>query len=965
MNEASCMIDEPVRMQAVIFDLDGVITDTSELHYKAWKRLADEEDIAFDRHANEQLRGVSRRDSLLLLLGERRVTEAEMQEMMERKNRYYVDSLATITPANLLPGALDLLNDLRKADIRIALGSASHNAPTVIERLDIRHLFDAIADGSHAARSKPAPDVFLAAAEMLGVAPAFCAVVEDAEAGVQAALAAGMWAVGIGPDARVGAAHVVLPDLAGITAESLQDAIAAAAWEIVESGWNHEDARHRETILTIGNGNFCVRGALEERIDGDNPACFVHRIWDDMPVTFTELANTPRWYGIEVWVDGMAFGIERGELVSQRRVLDLHTGVLTRIVRWRPYAAGEGGPLVELHFERWCSMAQPSLAAVRLRVTLLEGATTEVRIRSGFDHHVENTGLLHWNTRAQGQTDDTAFLHVQTRSTQIDLVLASEMTSWSEAPVQKAFSDGAGQPAMERSAMLATGQCLEMEKYVRIVSSLDNDDPVTAAQTLAREARQQGFNALRAESDTIWKQIWRDADVRIEGDNEAQTAQRFNTFQLVIAAPAFTERASIGAKTLSGFGYRHHVFWDTEIFILPLFTYTLPHLARNMLLYRYHNLAGARQKARGNGYLGAQFPWESAGDGTEVTPVWVPHFADPTQLIRIWTGDIEIHITADIAYACMQYWRITGDDAWMRDYGAEIILDGANFWASAAQLEPDGKRHFRNVIGPDEYHDRIDDNAYTNRFARWHIETALALLEWLQEYAPEKERALCGQLGIDNHCLAFWREVAATIYTGVVTGNGVIEQFEGYFGLEEPDFTFLRDPNRKESMQAYLGIEGCTETQNIKQPDVLMLQYLLPERFTPEEIAANYAYYDPRTDHELGSSLGPSISAIMACRAGHPQEAYAHYMRAARADLQDVRHNANDGIHAASAGGLWQAAVLGFGGLRVTGEGWEVHPALPEHWTRLTFTVRIKGESHVISIDRDGIVPTERKTISA
>jgi kojibiose phosphorylase len=948
-------------MQAVIFDLDGVITDTSDLHYSAWKRLADEEGIAFDRHANERLRGVSRRDSLLLLLGERTASDTQMQEMMERKNRYYVESLASITPTNLLPGALDLLNDLRKAGIRIALGSASHNAPTVIEHLGIRHLFDAIADGSHAARSKPAPDVFLAAAEMLGVAPAFCVVVEDAEAGVEAALAAGMWAIGIGPDARVGAAHLVLPNLAGVTAATLQAGIAAAAWEIIENGWNRAEIGHRETILTIGNGNFCVRGALEERIAGDNPACFVHRIWDDMPVTYTELANIPRWYGVEVWVNGVEFGIERGKVVSQRRVLDLRTGVLTRIVQWRP-DAGEAAPLVELHFERWCSMAQASLAAVRLRVTLLEGDVADVRIRSGFDHHVENTALLHWHTRAQGQSDNAAFLHVQTRATQIDLVLAAEMTSWSEAPVQKAHSDSAGQPAMERRASLATGHCLEVEKYVHIVSSLDDDNPEAAAQQLAQQARQQGFNALRAQSDAVWKQVWHDADVCIEGDNEAQVAQRFNTFQLVIAAPAFTQRASIGAKSLSGFGYRHHVFWDTEIFILPLFTYTLPHLARNMLFYRYHNLPGARKKALDNGHLGAQFPWESAGDGTEVTPVWVPHFADPTQLIRIWTGDIEIHITADIAYACMQYWHVTGDDAWMRDFGAEIILDGAKFWASAAQLEADGKRHFRNVIGPDEYHDRIDNNAYTNHFARWHIETALALREWLQKHAPDKAAALQEKLEIDDELLAFWREVETTIHTGVVTESGVIEQFAGYFDLEEPDFAFLRDPNRKESMQAHLGIEGCTETQNIKQPDVLMLQYLLPERFTPEQIAANYAYYDPRTDHELGSSLGPSISAIMACRAGHPEQAYAHYMRAARADLQDVRHNANDGIHAASAGGMWQAAVLGFGGLQVTPDGWEVHPALPGHWTRLSFTVRIKGESHLVTIDQEGVVQTERKT---
>ncbi len=341
---------------------------------------------------------------------------------------------------------------------------------------------------------------------------------------------------------------------------------------------------------------------------------------------------------------------------------------------------------------------------------------------------------------------------------------------------------------------------------------------------------------------------------------------------------------------------------------------------------------------------------ESAETGDEVTPTWVPDPADRASLIRIWTGDIEIHITADIAMAVMQYWRATGDEAFLLDHGAEMVLDGASFWASAAQPEEDGKYHFRNVVGPDEYHDRIDDNAFTNHVAVWHLRTALGLAQWLAERHPERWVELAEELGLDSEWLATWQQVADAILLPVDPASGLMEQFEGYFGLTDLDIAELRDPSRTSSMQQLYGIEGIAKTQTLKQPDVLMLAYLLPEFFTPEMLRANYAYYDPRTDHEHGSSLGPAISAVMACRAGQPEIGYAHFERAALADLLDVRHNAGDGIHGASAGGLWQAVVFGFAGLSVTEDGLTTSAMLPAHWQRVAFTVTVRGQRHRLEV---------------
>jgi len=938
-----------MELRALIFDLDGVITDTAEYHYRSWQRLADEEGMRFSREINERLRGVSRRASLQIMLDEngRAATEEQVTEWMERKNNYYVASLDEITPADLLPGAVAFIQELRAAGVKTALGSASRNAQSVIDRLAVAHLLDVIADGFSVERPKPEPDLFLWAADKLGVAPANCAVVEDAAAGIDAALAAGMWAVGLGPQERVGHAHVRFDSLEGITLAAVLAGLENAAWTVAEAVFDPANQLHKETIFTVGNGAFCARGSLEEGYPGDMPACFVHRVWDDMPINFTELANLPRWTGVDVWIDGERLRLDRGQVSAYRRQLDLRSGVLSRSFHWQP---GEDGPVVALHFERCTSLADPHTALVRTQVQVLQGAA-EVRLRTGVDDHVENTGLLHWRRIDQSQSEDVVWLHERTRATDHDLVVAAAVTAAADAPVTAAFSDADGQPAVERRARLAAGQSLTLDKFVAIVPDLDADDPVAAAQSKAQAAAAAGYAALCAANDAAWTSVWQDMDVVIEGDIEAQLAMRFNIFQLVIAAPRWTERASIGAKTLSGFGYRHHVFWDTEIFILPMFAYAQPELARNMLMYRYHNLPGARQKAAGNGYEGAQFPWESAADGTEVTPTWVTHFADPTKLVRIWTGDIEIHITADVAYGVMQYWHVTGDDAWMRDHGAEIVLDGASFFASAAQLEEDGRYHYRNVIGPDEYHDRIDDNTFTNAMAKWHLETALEVLAWLERQHPDKHGQLAAALDLSPERLAHWLQVIDAMAILQDPETGLIEQFAGYFDLEDVDIAVLRDPGRTKSMQALLDIEGCAETQNLKQPDVLMLQYLLPNRFTAEQVRVNYDYYDPRTDHEHGSSLGPSISAIMACRVGDAEGAYQHFMRAARADLRDVRHNASDGIHAASAGGLWQAAVLGFGGLQLHDDGsWTMQSQLPHHWTRLAFKFYARGQLQTVDI---------------
>ena len=713
-------------------------------------------------------------------------------------------------------------------------------------------------------------------------------------------------------------------------------------WTVTEETFEPEKQHHKETIFTIGNGYLSTRGAFEEGYPGDSRAAFIHGVFDDVPLVFTELANAPDWLPIQIDLNGERFSLASGTVESFERQLDLRTGKLTRTVRW----CSPAGDKATLRFERFASLHDEHVLCIRCQVTPeFDG---DLEIRASLNGNMDNEGFNHWQWLAQGERDGAYYLHNRTRATGIDVALAMHLHSTSDS-VQHEYWDAQNVPTLRMAFSATPGETIAVDKFVGIATSRDTTDPVHLAIEHVRAV--QSWDAALAAQQQAWAREWERSDVEIEGDEEAQLAIRFNLFQLLIAAPRNDNRVNIGAKTLSGFGYRGHSFWDTEIFMLPLFIYTAPEIARNLLDYRYHRLPGARQKAQANGFEGAQFPWESADTGEEVTPTWVPHYADRTKLIRIWTGDIEIHISADVAYAAHLYWQVTGDNPWFVEKGAELILDTAKFWASRAEWDKEFERYeFNDVIGPDEYHDHVDNNFYTNRMAQWNLQTALDVLEWLKEHAPSKADELIQRLGLAPELLQKWKDVLTRIYLPV-RSDGLIEQFEGYFQRRDVDLSALEP--REISAQVLFGIEGCNETQILKQPDVLMLQYLLRNEFTDEQIRTNYDYYTARTDHTYGSSLGPSIQAIMACEVGKPDDAYEHFIRAVRADLRDVRGNAGDGIHGASAGGTWQAVVFGFGGLRVTPQGWSTQPRLPKHWKRLSFRFFHRGKLQPVEITND------------
>jgi trehalose/maltose hydrolase-like predicted phosphorylase len=711
-------------------------------------------------------------------------------------------------------------------------------------------------------------------------------------------------------------------------------------WLVRETGFSRDTLPAQETVFTIGNGYLSTRGAFEEGYPGERGATLIHGVFDDAPVVMTELANTPDWLPFAPVIGGRRLRLDEGEVTGYERTLNLRNGLLRRTLRWRSPA----GQTVDIEFERFTSMADKHVLAQRLRVTPVD-FSGEIAIEAGLNGAVDNMGLEHWNKVGQGSAGESrVYLQSGARNTGIMLCEALRLLIVDAPTGAFSVEQRENAPTVVVRVRAEMGRAVTAEKIVTLYTSLDVGRRVreAALQKLDEITRDgPAFERLLAASEQAWARRWERSDVQIEGDDAAQIATRFNLYQLLIAGPEGDPYVSIAAKTLSGFGYRGHVFWDTEIFILPFFTFTQPETARDLLLYRYHNLGGARRKAADGGYAGAQFPWESSLGGEEATPKYVvgPDGGD----VRVWTGDIELHISADIAYAIWQYWQASGDDGFMVGYGAEMILDTAQFWARRAEWDAAGGRYELNdVIGPDEYHEHVDNNFFTNYLVKWHLELALRIKDWLERRDPAKYAELAARLGLDAASDARWRDVIDKVYLGGAPDSELFEQFEGYFQRRDVDLAALEP--RGKSVQALLGIEETNKTQVLKQPDVLMLMYLLPGEFSRETVRANWDYYAPRTDITHGSSLAPGIQAILACRMGDPEMAYPLYMQAAQVDLKDLRHNTLDGIHGATAGSVWQAAVLGFGGVRVSARGLDAEPRLPAHWRRLKFKLFYHGE---------------------
>jgi trehalose/maltose hydrolase-like predicted phosphorylase len=691
----------------------------------------------------------------------------------------------------------------------------------------------------------------------------------------------GVVALGGGPAAFVG----VLEDQLRRREMQEQPLVDAdPEWTLTIDGFDATLERAHEALLTIGDGTMGTSGSPLVDHPASSPRVLVGGVYEDEGAE-SRLLEGPGWSQV------------RGELDPEqglRRVLDLRAGLLFE------ESSTDGESL--LRSVRFSSASRPGTVALRAEGPGSCLRDTRPLVPPTSRRHVRSGKLRH--------------------------------RDW----VQVRASHG-GVSAAAHDTLRRDEETTRLERLGVVIgdSNVVPEPEQAVGRLLAVE--DAGFERLLHEHRAAWGERWGDADVRIEGDCDLQRAIRLALFQLMSSVATEGETA-LGARGLTGPGYRGHVFWDTDVFVLPFLAATRPQAARTLLEYRLRRLPAARREARAAGRAGARFPWESARSGRDVTP---SHAHLPGEVVPIRTGELEEHVVADVAWAAACYLDWTGDEEFRVGPGLTLFVETARYWAARIRLDETGRGHIEGVIGPDEYHEAVDDNAFTNVMARWNLRRA----------AQAAAGAPAG--AIEESEQAHWLALANALVDGYDPATGIYEQFAGFSELEPLVIEEIA-PRRPVAAELLLGHERLRGAQVVKQADVLMLHHLLPNEVVPDSLKPNLLFYEPRTAH--ASSLSPGIHAGLFARAELLTEALEWLRLASRIDLDDLTQTTAGGLHLAAMGSVWQALAVGFVGARPDGDVLRLDPHLPDAWRALELSLRFRGARVKVRVERDALTVT-------
>lgn len=727
-------------------------------------------------------------------------------------------------------------------------------------------------------------------------------------------------------------------------------------WQVVNTSPDPHTLGQWNSVCTISNGYLGLKGNLAEQRDGYEPVTLINGVFDELDM-FGQLrctaedrryldpryfdtagkspavANLPSPLFVQVFVGEREISLGRGAVSNFAQALDLATGVYRYSFEHRD---GDGRT-TRIEMERFASLKHAHRVFMRYAITPLDHEAP-IRVHSGIQGRVRS------NTTGERQFSVTELwawppercrltAHTPAREHDVRLgVLHTLRGGAADETAGVAEHDAVYTRFIYRQP--ARGRTITLDRHVVLVCSEDLRHGVVAdLEAELDAAAAQGYDAALEEQRAAWRGLWERCDVQIEGDNPAQLGLRFCLYHLLAAAPRFTDRLSVPVKLLTGEYYQGTTFYDTDVYILPFYTFTLPELARTCLNYRYEGLRAGREIAQQLGVEGAKLAWQAGPRGEECLGRW-------------WRfTHTNIHINADVAYALQQYYWATGDLRFMAERGIDLLVETARFFATRARHDA-ARDHYdlHDVAGPDEGHCESTNNFYTNYLARLNLRFAADMLAELAARDPSAHAAAVRRVALRPGEPEKWRQVAARLTLLQDAKTGVYEQYAGFFQLPPAPPELLE--------QRRVWFVTVAPYQALNQPDVLMAMALLPDNFDADTLRANWEYY---RDKSLNfSSMSFVINALNAVDVGEPVAAYKHFIITTGMDLDEAltgRRDTYAGLHGTAAGGAWLAAVRGFGGVRLSHDGLRIDPHLPPQWRSLRFNLVLRGTVVRVAID--------------
>ncbi len=889
------------KLQAVIFDLDGVITKTATVHSHAWKKMFDDYLRERAEKKGEPFMEFTQQDYLAFVDGKPRydgvksflesrgiklpfgspddTTDKEtVCGLGNRKNESFNEVLRN-NGVEVYPSTVKLMKQLHDENIRVGVASSSKNCEAVLEAAGLSHLVETRVDGVVSAEiglnGKPAPDIFLTAAKNLNCDYHYSVVVEDAVSGVAAGRngnfglvlgvarednKAGLWANG---------ADMVVEDLSEITLDDIHHwfevEMEQSSNRLVYHDYDVAKERSREALLTVGNGFFGTRGVMEET--GSNkvnyPGTYIAGLYNRLKtpvagrdVENEDFVNVPNWLPVSFKIEDEAwFNPNETKIIEIRRTLDFKTGLLMRMM----IVEDEEGRQTKIESCRFASMDNMHLAALRYKITPLN-YSANISIYSALDGTVKNEGVerykslnsKHLDPVTQGGKDDESWLVVKTNQSNVTIAEAAKLSLkyGNNAVNQFGVSSDEGIVYTYMDVEAQEGKTIILEKLAALATSLEIKGDVKDF-VLNQLTPVTNFDDMFHKSSAAWGDLWDEADIHLTGDRTSQRLLRMHIYHLLVSASPHNTKldASITARGLHGEAYRGHIFWD-ELFVLPFYDIHFPEIAKALLMYRYNRLEKAREYARQHGYKGAMFPWQSGSDGREETQV-----VHLNPVSGRWGDDyssLQRHVSLAVAYNIYQYYHITNDQEFVNRYGAEMFFEIARFWADMTiPDEKTGRYSVEGVMGPDEFHEKypgaekggLKDNAYTNVMIAWLFKKSKELFEKMQ---PETKQTLFDKTGIVEKEIEQWQTIRKKLNL-IINDEGIISQYDGYFDLKELDWDYYRKKyGNIHRMDRLLKAEGksADDYKVAKQADTLMIFYVFNKE-TVDGLLADMGYHLP------------------------------------------------------------------------------------------------------------------------